>query len=274
MSTNKTEKLDDTATTSNDTTEQKANDNKKVFGPLGKYAIAAVIMVSIIVTTAIMLNKQLGTVDEQLAAIESEVAELNTAASANTVIEKNEVTATIAPAAAVEAEADKIEVAETEATPVVEQAATEKKVVEQVAVEQKVVEQTITETAIETPSAEVLVAKQEVSADVAEPATNVTPAQARHTQLAMENQARIEAHKLEQKQRMTEMFARIKTLEAQQLDQYKASQDKHVERLREQIAHQQQLIESLILRNKESLKMREARVQKHQTNREQMLERI
>ncbi len=40
------------------TTETKptnnATDNKAVFGPLGKYAVIAVIMVSIIVTTAIM----------------------------------------------------------------------------------------------------------------------------------------------------------------------------------------------------------------------------
>ncbi len=42
-------------------TETPSN-NKIVFGPLGKYAIIAVLMVSIIVTTAIMLEKQLGSV--------------------------------------------------------------------------------------------------------------------------------------------------------------------------------------------------------------------
>ena len=257
MSTKKTEKSDDSSTTNNDTTEQKTNDNKTVFGPLGKYAVVAVIMVSIIVTTAIMLNKQLGAVDEQIATIENEVAELNTAASASTAGDHIEATATVAPAAAVEAEADEIAVAEIEATPVVEQ--------------------TVTETTTEAPSAEVPVAKQETSTNVtatAEPATTKTPAQVRHSQLAMENQARIAAHKVEQKQRMTEMFARIKTLDAQQLDKYKASQDKRVIRLREQIAHQQQVIEALILRNKESLKMREASMQRNQTNREKMLNRI
>ncbi|MFV2005209.1 MAG: hypothetical protein ACC650_08370, partial [Gammaproteobacteria bacterium] len=66
--------------TENDSSTKNTTDNKSVFGPLGKYAIVAVIMVSIIVTTAIMLDKQLNTVDEQIAAIESEVAGLNTAA--------------------------------------------------------------------------------------------------------------------------------------------------------------------------------------------------
>ena len=52
-------------------------DNKSTFAPLGKYAGIAVIMVSIIVTTAIMLDKQLNTVERDLAVIESEVASLN-----------------------------------------------------------------------------------------------------------------------------------------------------------------------------------------------------
>ena len=54
------------------------NDNKAVFAPLGKYAVVAVFMVSIIVTTAIMLDKQLNTVDEKIAAIETEVTEMHT----------------------------------------------------------------------------------------------------------------------------------------------------------------------------------------------------
>jgi cytoskeletal protein RodZ len=61
------------------TPENEPSENKRVFGPLGKYAVIAVLMVSIIVTTAIMLNKQLGSVDEQLAAMENEVAEISDA---------------------------------------------------------------------------------------------------------------------------------------------------------------------------------------------------
>ena len=89
-----------------------------------------------------------------------------------------------------------------------------------------------------------------------------------------ERQARIESYKLEQKQHMAEMFSRIKTLEAQQLDKYKASQDKQIERLRQQIARQEQLIEELILRNKDRFDMRAASMQRSQSNRAEMLNRI
>ena len=66
---------------SENTPTPEATDNKAVFAPLGKYAVIAVIMVSIIVTTAIMLDKQLNTVDQQLAAIEKEVADMHIADS-------------------------------------------------------------------------------------------------------------------------------------------------------------------------------------------------
>ena len=60
------------------------NDNKTVFAPLGKYAVVAVVMVSIIVTTAIMLDKQLNTVEEKIAAIKTEVVETHTIDSTTT----------------------------------------------------------------------------------------------------------------------------------------------------------------------------------------------
>ena len=50
-----------------------STDNKALFGPLGKYAIVGVIMGSIIVTTAIMMDKQPDS-KEHIAAIEQEVA--------------------------------------------------------------------------------------------------------------------------------------------------------------------------------------------------------
>ena len=274
MSTKKTAKSDNTSTNNKSISKQKANDNKTIFGPLGKYAIAAVIMVGIIVTTALMLNKQHGTVEEQLAAMESEVARLHSVTPADTVVDHNQASTTIEPAAAVKAEANKIEVAKIKSMPVEVAPVVQQKNVTEIANQTT---PAITIADKQETVTEVVADKQEVAPYVAtstRPAKTVTPEQVRHTPLAMENQARIEAHKLEQKQHMTEMFARIKTLEAKQLDQYKAGQDQHVVRLREQIAHQQQLIEALILRNSKSLKMREASFQRHQDNREQMLNRI
>ena len=67
------------------TTKTKSNETKSqtseqsTFAPLGKYAAIAVVMVGIIVTTAIMLDKQLDKAETDIASIENEIAELNKA---------------------------------------------------------------------------------------------------------------------------------------------------------------------------------------------------
>ena len=268
-----TEKTEKTAEDTSTTAENKTSDNKKVFSPLGKYAVVAMLMVSIIVTTAIMLNKQLGTVDEQLAAIESEVAEMNTASSTNTVTTAIS-QATTSSTAIIET-LDTAEAAETEVIPAEVQAA-KAQTVEAPSAE-VVIENTAKETAPET----IISTEQASSTNAAaiEPAVRNNSAADNHVQLTMANRdperrARIESFKHEQKQHMAEMFAGIKSLEAQQLDKYKTSQDKQIKRLRQRITRQEQLIETLILRNKERVEMRAASMQRSQSNREQMLNRI
>jgi len=240
-----------------------ASDNKAVFAPLGKYAIVAVIMVSIIVTTAIMLDKQLNTIDEQVAAVETEIAERHAAENKAEVI-----TETVTTEAA---EVTKTEVIGTKAEATVE-----------------TVETTIAKTGA--PSADVLVAQDTTAAPVTETnhnsrqatpsaaqfelATAETSAKARQAKLAKEHQARIDAYKVEQKKNMSEMFARIKALESQQLDRYKTNQNGQITRLREQIAQQNKKIEALVLRNKDLYELRSANVQRNQANREQVLNRI
>jgi len=73
---------------------------------------------------------------------------------------------------------------------------------------------------------------------------------------------------------MSDLFARIKTLEAQQLDQYKSNQGKQVDRLRKRVTQQQYLIEELIARNKKWFELRTANVQRSQARREDILNRI
>ena len=259
-----------TTETKTEKTETPAsNDNKAVFGPLGKYAAVAVIMVSIIVTTAIMLDRQLQSVDEQIAAIEDEVASIH-AAEAN-IPEETIVAETVAT----DTETTEVEV--------IEEASNET-----VAVVEAVVETpaAVTET-VAPPVAEAPVAQQAAAPVIAATKTVSAPAtpfemanaenntaQARQEQLAKENQARIEAYKQEQKQHMSEVFARIKALETQQLGRYKANQDDQVVRLRKQISQQQQMIEALVLRNKELFELRAASMQRSQDNREQVLNRI
>ena len=295
MSTKKIEKTEVTSTT----TENKVSDNKAIFGPLGKYAVIAVVMVSIIVTTAVVLDKELGTAEEKLAAAENEVAAANAAKEETMAkVENSEsdalITATVTPEAG-EIQ-DKTALAEVETGPVDVQVPDGNKTADVPADDTKVV------AAIETSETTATVKEtltdsnsnaEQVSNSVQ---TNPAPAAAKiesastetktkdsiqggQSQYGAGNQnkewsARIEAYKLEQKQHMSEMFARIKSLESKQLDKYKTYQDKQIERLREQIAQQQQMIETLVLRNKNGFDLRTANMQRRQAKREQMLNRI
>ena len=241
------------------TTETTEQDNKAVFAPLAKYAVVAVMMASLIVTTAIMLDKQLNTVEEKIAAIESEVAQMHTidthtvdTTSNNTTVEM------VAPASETNTTEIKVtEKTETAAAPISKQ----------------ITETPLSEATVSVETTPVIQHKTEQTPNFTT-AKIETTVQTRQTPVAMDNQARIEAYKLEQKQHMAEMFARIRTLESQQLDQYKVSQDRQITRLRDQLKTQQQLIERLVSRNQALFEMRAATVQKNQSNREQVLNRI
>jgi hypothetical protein len=293
MSTKKTEKTEITSTA---TTDNKVSDNKAVFGPLGKYAVVAVIMVSIIVTTAIVLDKELGTAEEKLAAVENKVAAANavdeeTAAK----VESSEAAASIEVIAETGEAQGTAELAEIETGPVNAQAidaetaevqADNSKVI--VAIKANETTATVKETAADENSSVkqvsnlVHASSTQATAKIESARTDTKAKnsfQERQSQSVADNQykqwpSRIEVYKLEQKQHMTERFTRIKSLESEQLDQYKARQEKQIERLREQIAQQQQVIETLILRNQERFDMRAASMQRHQARREQILNRI
>jgi len=269
-------------TTEKQTKNTSTTDNIAIFGPLGKYAIIAVIMVSIIVTSAIMLEKQLNTIDQQVAEIEAEIAESNkkqlnaSEETASTETNDNAISTEDAPqtvVVAVEAPAADTPVA-TEAENIAVTEETQKD--SNMAVETTAA---IKETS---PEPTLVTSKAEEQTTQHSPVATAEQARAdRQTRLADKNkareearQARIEAFKLDQKKHMTELFTRIKALEAKQLDRYKASQQNQVVSLREQIARQQKMIDELILRNKDLYELRSANTLRNQSNREQILNRI
>lgn len=261
-----------------DTTSVPASsDNKVIFAPLGKYAIVAVIMVSIIVTTAIMLDKQLNTVEEKIAGIESETV-INVASAKD---EQQSAEAVVETEKTVESA--KVDVYVTTKTKTKEQESTEvtakaETTIETVKTDVYVTTETKTEAIVQAAH------DSNSTPNTQEVATTENANQTRQPQFAINNmdkvnidqqrQVRIDAFKLEQKQHMTEMFARIKTLESQQLNQYKAGQEKQIARLRERIAEQQKMIDALVLRNKDLFELRAANIERRQTNREQILNRI
>lgn len=253
------EQVQTTEASSNSQTTDKPASNKNVFAPLGIYAAVAVIMVSIIVTTAIMLNNELGTVDDNIASIEEAISDVHAAdssiANAEPVMTET--------AVSTEMSAD-ITTGSTATTDAIVVAA---------------VESTETAAVMTIESTNNVTASERAIADAAafsetESFARENTDRALHQELTARNQARIESYKLEQKQHMTEMLSRVRALEVQQLDQYKAQQDTQVERLREQIAVQQKMIDSLISRNKELYDLRAAKMQQYQTHREEIINRI
>lgn len=230
-----------------ETTQSKSAENRAVFGPLGKYAVIAVLMVSIIVTTAIMLDRQLNTVEHQIASFENKVAELHTAKS------DTDELATVASQDTTETETT---TAEAQIT---------------AAVTGTQIKSVISTTATIAPATTV-----DTSEQIAEVVTSemTIDSDAARLQNIAANNARIESYKVEQKQRTAEMFERIKALEAQQLDRYKLQQDQQIAKLNEQIAQQQKMIEALVTRNENLFELRAANIQRNQANREEILNRI
>jgi hypothetical protein len=245
-----------TKDTENQETQKPTNDNMAVFGPLGKYAIVAVIMVSIIVTTAIMLDRQLNSAEKYIAKVENEVTEINNVTDTVAEVNKTEVLATETISEKADASLQTAQIQEVSATDVI-------------TTQQKTEDSQTAEVVISSESDSVSPSTSNV---LAQNATDMNQ-QAIEMQ-TRENQARIEAYKLKQKQHMGEVFSRIKTLESDRLTQYKETQDKQIARLRDQILQQQSMIEALILRNKDLFEMRAANVERNQSQREAILNRI
>jgi hypothetical protein len=224
--------MENIMTTETEQNKTSKSDHKAVFGPLGKYAAIAVVMVSIIVTTAIMLDKQLSTVEQEIATIENEVATLIMADTTDAaVIVADETTEDPSQLAAVDQNATSVD---------------------------------------SDDAAQETIAANDAAIEADEPTVDSQPTVNNQVQ----STDRIATYKLEQKQRMGDLFARIKVLEAQQLEQYQSNQDKRVERLRERVTQQEHLIESLIARNKEWFELRAANVQRSQARRDDILNRI
>lgn len=59
------------------TKENKTMEGKGIFAPFDKYAAIAVLLVGVLVTTAIMVDKRMNSVESQIAELEGEVAKSN-----------------------------------------------------------------------------------------------------------------------------------------------------------------------------------------------------
>lgn len=225
-------------TKSNETKSQSSE--QSTFAPLGKYAVIAVLMVGVIVTTAIMLDKQLNRAETEIASIEDEISKLNKVRAKATNVPQPTVQAQVTEEVTITSTSVEAEIDEITANSVVDSNATNNQ---------------------QSDDAMIATAEDMTPTAMTETGTN-------------SHQARIDSHKAKQKTRMTEMFDRIAKLESKQLAQFKTRQEEQVVRLRKQVNVQQQQIDSLIQRNENLFNLRTASAQRNQAQREQMLNRI
>lgn len=280
----------------------KAADNKTLFGPLGKYAIIGVIMGSVIVTTAIMMDKQ-PNAEEHIAAIEKEVAVMNAGSASvtnsintelatevvnNTLSESNAAVSSVNPT---EIEDSTIRQSETAVSDTMNRGSTMESAVAQVA--DTIVSNdeisSVNLNQVNEPASTSRQPKTMISAETV--VMNIDHAPVPHQAIVNDSVQALQPtlavdtfdqeweqylanRKVEEKQHLSEFFNRIRSRESEALEQYKQDQDEYIDFLREQISRQEQTIEKLILRNQVHYDMREASMQHRQQRRESMLNRI
>ncbi len=294
----------------NENTTLPPSDNEHVFNPLAKYAIFAVITVSIIVTTAVMLDKQLNTASNNLAAIQAEIdttqpqilnlakakelktsenaadpqaTTVNTAAITSTTTKHPEKTVNAASATQVSGKKP-LNTASTPlpATPSIQTNNTEKLTVSS----KKTTPAPTRASSIQTLKKADKVAARETNREIA-PATNeprprfyharqnnIAQNIARHERFMTENLAYNKAMRTRQKRNMAEMFHRMNTIDAERLQQLELDQRRQIAALREQLGQQQHIINATINRDKQILQMRRMAVQRAQQQRQYILNQI
>ena len=280
------------------TAEQKSNDAKLILAPLAKYAAVAVIMVSVIITTAIMLDRELNTIDQDIASLKAELADANATAEAEAATASNNdidtetseiAAAEIATAEIVAAEIAADEIAADKAVADVTEAAIDETVV--------TAENNLTHTDSNAQPATMTAALAQqpgtATAPAAQTATEVkatTPAQTTELMATSTEPAdvtskqvarpkatqasRIDSLKASMQARIADRNQYLNTLDTQSLEDFKANQQKMIDMMRQQLSHQQKIIDQMRARNQESYDMRAASIKRMQEARDRSLERI
>lgn len=267
------------------TAEQKSNDAKLILAPLAKYAAVAVIMVSIIITTVIMLDREINTIDQDIASLKAELADANELIEAETnAAETNTVSEIAVDAESLVADTDATTADEidngsqTVATPVESVAAVEMSA----SVEATQTQESSTDTSPATSIEVEVVAKAEDTATAlsqttehiatTRPQAHQAPslAAARNTAHA----SRIDSLKASMQARIADRNSYLDTLDTKSLEDFKVSQQKMIEMMSQQISRQQDIIEQMRARNQDAYEMRAASIKRMQEARERSLERI
>ena len=247
--------------TDNNEEHNKQSDARIILGPLVKYAAMGLVLVGIIITTAVMLDRQFNDIDREVAELQAQLAQANmdTAieANADNAAGSQAKTTSTAEAKAVRQEpaisavAEATEAEKPAATPVVENSIDATPAVTQLAAQAVKTEVNATEsTVVEEAVAEDTVIEAAVAAKAN-----------RHSDIFDESFDELIAernHYLEEKDRVY-------------LEEFKASQERQLQFMRERLARQEQRIREMEQRNQEIYDYRAANVKERQQMRENTL---
>ncbi len=242
--------------TDNNEEQNKQSDVHIILGPLVKYAAIGLVLVGIIITTAVMLDRQFNNIDREVAQLQAQLAQADT----ETVVEAKadnaaglDAKTTPTPEAGVVQQEPAISavavVAETEkpaATPAVEKSVDVTPAVTQAAAQQVKTEVTVAESAV----AEDTVAE-----------TAVTDKTSRQTDFFDKSFDELIAERNQYLEEMDRVY----------LEEFKASQERQLQFMRQRLARQEQKIQEMEQRNREIYDYRAASVKERQQMRENFL---
>jgi len=240
----------------------KQSDARIILGPLVKYAAVGLVLVGIIITTAVMLDRQFNDIDREVAELQAQLAQANMDAAVETNTDNSAVSqAETAPAVEVEA----MKQQEPAISAVAEITDAEKPAAKPVVENNVAATPAVTQTAAETIKKEEIVTESTVAeAAVAEDTVveaTVADETIKHSDFFDKS--------------FDEMIAErnnyLKERDRLYLEEFKASLERQLQFMRERFAHQEQRIQEMEKRNQEIYDYRAASIKERQQRRESFL---
>ena len=237
--------------TENNENQNQPSDARVILGPLVKYAAMGFVIVSIIITTAVMLDRQFNDIDREVAELEAQLAQANKEAAG---------------------EIDTGTTAELLAEPA--------PAVETVAVQQEpVISEPVEVNEAEKPAVSVVDNNVDAAPQVAQPAAQPVETETNTAEATVAEDVVVEAANNSYDffdKSMDEVIAErntyLKEKDRVYLEEFKASQEKQLQFMRERLARQEKRIEQMEKRNQEIYDYRAANVKEMQQKRESFLD--
>lgn len=250
------------ATETDDNEElNKQSDARIILGPLVKYAAVGLVLVGIIITTAVMLDRQFNDIDREVAELQAQLAQASMDAAVETNADNSAGSqAEAAPAVAVEALKQ-----EPAISAVAETTDAEKPAAKPVVENNVAATPAVTQTAAEAVKKEVIVTESTV-AEAAVAEDTVVEAT-----VAVETIKHSDFFDKSFDEMIAERNNYLKERDRLYLEEFKASLERQLQFMRERFAHQEQRIQEMEKRNQEIYDYRAASIKERQQRRESFL---